>query len=353
MAVADLNGDGKPDLVTANGSYNNVSVLLGNGNGTFQAAQSFAVGTSPVVVAVADLNGDGHPDLVTANSDSNACRCCWATATAPSRRRSPLPLGTSPESVAVADVNGDGHPDLVTANAALQRRVGAAGQWRRHLPGAQALCRREQLLVSVAVADLNGDGKPDLVTANTASNDVSVLLGNGDGTFQAPQSFAVGTGPASVAVADLNGDGRPISSPPMAAPTTCRCCWAMATAPSRRRRALPSGTALHSVASRGPQRRWPARSRHRQCSIQRRVGVAGQWRRHLPDAPQPFARWDSTCLRVAIADLNGDGLPDLVTANGVDTRRTVSVLLGNGDGTFQRPQSFAVGACLRRWPWQT
>ena len=71
VAVADVNGDGKPDLVVANYGSNTVSVLLGNGNGTFQAQQTFATGTIPYSVAVADVNGDGKPDLVVANYCSN------------------------------------------------------------------------------------------------------------------------------------------------------------------------------------------------------------------------------------------------------------------------------------------
>jgi hypothetical protein len=160
VIVADLNHDGIPDLVTANSFSNDVSVLLGHGDGTFTAAQHFPVGlgTSPASVAVADLNHDGIPDLVTANSFSN--------------------------DVSVLLGHGDG-----TFAAAQHFPVG-------------------HLLLSVAVADLDHDGIPDLVTANRLSNDVSVLLGRGDGTFAAEQRFAVGVGggPVSVAVADLNGD---------------------------------------------------------------------------------------------------------------------------------------------------
>ena len=71
MAVGDVNGDGKPDIVVANDDSNTVSVLLGNGNGTFQAQQTFATGTDPSSVAVGDVNGDGKPDLVVANDGSN------------------------------------------------------------------------------------------------------------------------------------------------------------------------------------------------------------------------------------------------------------------------------------------
>jgi hypothetical protein len=133
-------------------------VLLGNGNGTFQAARNFAAGSS---VAVGDFNGDGLQDLATARDTAEITT-----------------------TVLVLLSNGDG---------TFQGRSFAAGI----------------APVSVAVGDFNSDGRPDLAVANAASNDVSVLLGNGDGTFQAAQNFAVGIGPDSVAVGDFNGDGKP------------------------------------------------------------------------------------------------------------------------------------------------
>jgi hypothetical protein len=162
VAVADLDGDSVPDLVTANSWGDDVSVLLGNGDGSFQAAVSYAVGRDPWSVAVADLDGDTVPDLVTAN------------------------LGTfGGYNVSVLLGNGDGSFQFAGSYA--------AGSVPR----------------SVAVADLDGDNAPDLVTANAYSHDVSVLLGNGDGSFQAAVSFVAGVGPESVAVADLNGDNDP------------------------------------------------------------------------------------------------------------------------------------------------
>ena len=116
MAVADFNGDGKHDLATANSFSDNVSVLLGNGDGTFQAAANFAAGNGPWSVAVGDFNGDGKPDLAVANSSATPSACCWATATAPSRTRVNYAAGNLPRSVAVGDFNGDGKPDLATAN---------------------------------------------------------------------------------------------------------------------------------------------------------------------------------------------------------------------------------------------
>jgi hypothetical protein len=159
MAVGDFNGDGKLDLVTANNGNKTVSVLLGNGNGTFETAVSYTVGSSPNSVAVGDFNGDGKLDLVTANSGDN--------------------------DVSVLLGNGNG-----TFQPAINYAVGVDP-------------------TSVAVADLNNDGHLDLVTANAGSNTVSVLLGNGNGTFQPAVNYAVGTEPTSVAVGDFNGDGKP------------------------------------------------------------------------------------------------------------------------------------------------
>jgi hypothetical protein len=208
-AVVDLNGDGFPDIVTANsnGASNDVSVLLANGDGTFRPQQRFAAGNFPSSVAVADLNGDGKPDIVTANSESNDISVLLGNGDGTFQTQQLFAAGDYPESVSVADLNGDGKPDIVTANGdsndvsvllgngdgtfQTQQRFGAGG-----------------FPVSVAVADLNGDGAPDIVTANLGSNDVSVLLGNGDGTFTLLQRFAAGDFPSSVAVADLNGDGK-------------------------------------------------------------------------------------------------------------------------------------------------
>src|SRR5262249_39651671 len=109
-AVADVNGDGKPDLATANhGSSPNVSVLLGNGDGTFKAHQDFTVGSGPRCVAVADVNGDGKPDLATANAND---RVSVLLGNGTFLDFQTLAVGSRPLSVAVADVNGDGKPDL-------------------------------------------------------------------------------------------------------------------------------------------------------------------------------------------------------------------------------------------------
>ncbi len=156
VAVGDYNRDGKLDLAVAKGGSNGVSILLGNGDGTFQTAVNYSV-NNPQSVAVGDFNGDGKLDLAVAKGGSNG--------------------------VSILLGNGDG-----TFQTAVNYSVNNPQ--------------------SVAVGDFNGDGKLDLAVSNSASNTVSILLGNGDGTFQAAEDYSVGSNPLSVAVGDFNGDGK-------------------------------------------------------------------------------------------------------------------------------------------------
>src|SRR5215469_16765857 len=140
VATGDFNGDGKLELVVANSADNNVSVLLGKGDGTFQPAVNYRVGSSPWSAAVGDFNGDGKLDLVVSNSGDN--------------------------NVSILLGRGDG-----TFQAAMNYGAGTNP-------------------TLVVVGDFNGDGKLDLATANEGSNNVSVLLGNGDGTFRAAVDYS-------------------------------------------------------------------------------------------------------------------------------------------------------------------
>ena len=116
VAVADLDGDTVPDLVTANQNSDNVSVLRGNGDGTFQTAVVYAAGDGPFSVAVADLDGDTFPDLVTANFNSDDVSVLLGIGDGTFQPAAAFAVGGFPRSVAVADLDGDTFPDLVTAN---------------------------------------------------------------------------------------------------------------------------------------------------------------------------------------------------------------------------------------------
>jgi hypothetical protein len=180
VAVADVNGDGIPDVITAdNFSTGTVSVLLGNGDGSFQAPADYATGSNPMFVAAADVNGDGIPDLVTANS-SGTVSVLLGTGDGSFRTHQDYSTGGSPSALVVADVNGDGIPDVVTADPNNAVRVllgngdGSFQTHRDYATGAGPF--------SLAVADVNGDGSPDLVTANYYNSTLSILFNRGDGS---------------------------------------------------------------------------------------------------------------------------------------------------------------------------
>src|SRR2546427_339973 len=116
VAVGDFNGDGRPDLAVANSGSSAVSVLLGNGDGTFQTARTFTAGSGPQTVAVGDVNGDGRPDLAVANSGSNTVSVLLGNGDGTFQAARTFAAGTTPSSVALGDVNGDGRPDLAEAN---------------------------------------------------------------------------------------------------------------------------------------------------------------------------------------------------------------------------------------------
>src|SRR6266545_553989 len=210
VATGDLNGDGKPDLATANGIANTVSVLLNKGDGSFQAKLNYQTGREPASVAIGDLNGDGKPDLATANANAAGTASVLLNKGDGSfQAKLDYRTGPVPFSVAIGDLNGDGKPDLATANGVDANTVSVLANKGDGSFQARRDYRTGRSPVSVAIGDLNGDGKPDLATANFDMSTVSVLLNRGDGSFPPKLDYGTGRGPTSVAIADLNGDGKP------------------------------------------------------------------------------------------------------------------------------------------------
>ncbi|MFN4251870.1 FG-GAP repeat domain-containing protein [Deinococcus sp.] len=202
VGTGDLNGDGRLDAFTSNAGSGDVSILLGNGDGTLQPATSVAVGAGPESIDRADLNGDGQLDLITANRTANSVSVLLNSGGTFSAQPA-VSVGAQPSDAVTADVNGDGRMDLLvaaTGGNAVNVRLGA---------GNGTFSAAADITVTapirVASGDFNNDGREDVAALSSAG--VHVALGNGDGTFAAPTTLGVGSDPRDLLVGDANGDG--------------------------------------------------------------------------------------------------------------------------------------------------
>ncbi len=211
VAVADFNRDQKPDLVLVNApadfGQGNISVLLGNGDGTFRNPVQYAAGVGTTSLTVADLDGDGNPDVVVANSDTahvttGALNVFIGKGDGTFRTATTYDFGRGAASVAVADLNGDGKVDLAvstfdrttipgpaTVSVFLGNGDGTFGAPNAFVTGAAG---------SIIAEDFDGDGQVDIAVASSVNNTVSLLLGAGDGTFRSQVDFGAGNSPRSL-----------------------------------------------------------------------------------------------------------------------------------------------------------
>jgi hypothetical protein len=211
LATADLNGDGHLDLAVVNFGTaakpgNTVSVLLGNGDGTFQAHQDYSTGVNPTSVAIGDFNGDGWLDLAVCNNNDNTVSILLNNKSGGFPTHTDLATAAAPTAVITADFNGDGKLDLALSTAARAASVllgngdGTFQTHKEYTTGADSQ--------AIAAADLNADGKLDLVVLNLADNSISILKGKGDGTFQVQALYPTNLGPGALSVGDFNSDGK-------------------------------------------------------------------------------------------------------------------------------------------------
>ena len=306
VSVGDFNGDGIMDLVVADsgtlapGDDGSVSVLLGNGDGTFRAAVNYSAGKIPVAVATGDFNGDGKLDLVVANSGSSNISVLLGKGDGTFQTHVDSEIGAGLTGLAVGDFNGDKKLDLVVSHGpgGVSVLLGN-GDGSFQVPVTYSADASAE---SVAVADFNSDGKLDIAVAGKFNSGiVAILEGNGDGTFQPAQAYdPAGLIGGALAVGDFNGDGK-----------------------------LDLVVGVVSLGN--------ASKSHVDLLLGRGDGTfssgisldSGGCR-----AGSPFA-----------ADLNGDGMLDLALVAGggspdgicVFSGGTISILAGNGDGTFQPP----------------
>jgi hypothetical protein len=327
MATADVNNDGKLDLLTVSRSAGTVSVALGNGDGTFAAPRSFAAGANARALGVGDFNRDGKLDVITVNESGTLSLLKGngdGTFQAPTSIQLKGASGVSAVAVAVGDMNGDGKLDLVVgAEGSTYKKSGHTYQdalvyvltgkgdgtfstassldisgdvvptWEMTTPGVSP--------VNLALGDVNGDGKLDVVAAiyrdianftSGGNRPIYLLPGDGKGGLSQGPMVDLAEGTAALTLSDLNGDGR--------------LDLAVATG---------NGSAG-----------WV------QISLGNGNGTF--------QATQSYKTGAGYALALAVADVNHDGKLDLVTAN---ANGTISVLLGNGNGTFQAPLSFGSG----------
>lgn len=206
ITTGDFNHDTFTDLITTNISSNTLSILLGNGDGSFSDQTQVKVCQEPRTLVMADFNHDTHADIVLACSGGDEVAFLMGRGNGKFEEGPHYPVHRTPVALAVADLNGDGHSDVVVAlrNDKIQIFLGTGTSEFRH--GAQYTYGDTP--TSVALSDLNGDEKIDMVVTNGGpmSNAVSIWLGNGDGTFRDPKDYRTGKRPLSATFADFNND---------------------------------------------------------------------------------------------------------------------------------------------------
>ena len=208
LAVGDFNGDGRLDIAVANQVSNNVSVLLGNGDGSFTPGTTYAVGSRPTSIVTGDFNGDGRLDIACANYFSNNATVLLGTGDGAFQDVGPVAVGTNPRSLSAADFDGDGDVDLAAGDYFSDDVAVLLGNGSGTFPVIASPNSTDQYPIAMVSGDFNGDGRLDLAVANRGSNTVTILLGQGDGTFQSAGEFAAGLSPFALVAGDFNGDGR-------------------------------------------------------------------------------------------------------------------------------------------------
>ncbi|HEV2490247.1 MAG TPA: FG-GAP-like repeat-containing protein [Candidatus Acidoferrales bacterium] len=288
VAAADFNGDGNEDIAVANHGDNTVSILLSKGDGTFTAATPLTAGNGPVAIVSGDFNGDGHPDLAVVNQSDNTVSIFLGNGDGTFALKSTVPTGSNPVAIAAADFNGDGRTDLAVVNQGTAAAPGNSisillGNGDGTFTAGSSLITGRSPSAIVAATLVNGGNNLDLAVTNQADNTVSVYLGNGDGTFTLNSTLTTGNSPDAIAAAEFHS-----------AISTNMDLVVANQADNTISVFLGNGDGTFTAPT------------------------------NFPTGTKPVA--------LATADFNIDGLPDLAVSD--QTSNTVSILIGNGNGTF-------------------
>jgi hypothetical protein len=320
----------------------------------FKPAQSYAVCTAPEMAAVADFNNDGKPDIAVvcfgdpSVGDNGGVSILLGNRDGTFQPATNLIAGKSPTRIATGDFNNDGNSDLLVVRAG-DASVSDNGDATIFLGNGDGTFRPGQVLIpgknpsAVAVSDLNGDHKLDLIFANSTDNSVTILVGNGDATFQSPVAYAVAVGgsPSSISVTDVNQDGR----------SDLAVFWGLSVdfffgkgdGTFQNGPSVSPGCCLRSFVAIGD---FNGDGRvdliDRGCSISQPTCTISLW---LGNGDGTFqtanAISDVSGAGPVAADVNGDSNLDLIGTSSDHTQ--LVILLGNGDGTFQQAVTFPAG----------
>jgi hypothetical protein len=188
---------------------NVVTMLLNQANGTFKVGAAYATQNYPVAMTDGDFNGDGFDDLAVINENSNSVSILLGSTSGTFAPQVPYPVGSAPIGIVAGDFNGDGKLDLVVMNSGSNTLSVLLGNGDGTFQPQRSIAAVNTAAPgSIAAGDFSGDGKLDLAITNGSLGTVSIMFGNGDGTFRAPVQYAVGASPVSIAIGDFNGDGN-------------------------------------------------------------------------------------------------------------------------------------------------
>jgi hypothetical protein len=298
VEIADLNNDGKPDIVVANEQSNNVTILLGDGRGGFTQAKGspFHAGHDPNDIAIGDFNRDGKLDLAFANHEEKHLTVLLGNGRGgfTPALNSPFAVEVQPHThgVATGDLNGDGNLDLVTDSWGNNQVSVLFGDGKGSFNTSGTFLDVGKMPYQrVRVGDMNGDGKSDIITTNLEGDDVTILLGDSKGGFKRSTGspFPCGDSPFNLAIGDVNGDGKPD----------------LAIVNS------PSSTA----------------DRHGKDGLTILLGDGAGGFRMLAGSPFATGRIPN---RVAIGDVNGDGIGDIAVSSPDGNNVTLFLMSSKG-----------------------